>query len=112
MTTTTTAPKLSTANVTRVLNAAGWTQARWNKNTERVYNTGFITTLETWTGHYVSVTYDFAGHYRNLNADEIATANAAIGQMAINLMVAGFDVQLCRSYDNTTIHLAVTSKNN
>lgn len=108
-TTATTTMKLTAGNITRILNASGYRQGTWNRNNERITSTGFFTDYTNWAGNeYVSVSFEYTGRYTTQTADQTASANQIVGQMAITLMTAGFQVELKRGYNGETIELKVT----
>lgn len=105
--TTTTNIKLTAGNITRILNQAGYRQGAWNRNTDRVTAGGFFTDYNKWMDdEYVTVNVEYTGRY-DLTADQMASRNQLIGQMAITLITAGLKVELKSGYENR-IYLVVT----
>jgi uncharacterized membrane protein len=86
--------KITASAVSKALGAAGFDAASWNRNTERVYTTGFIATNETWADQYVAISYEFAGRYRNLTDAELLEKGQKTDLMAEALERAGYHVEI------------------
>ena len=80
--------------ITKALKANGFTHAQWNKVGVSTYNDGFITERVYNFINSVSVSWLFAGSYRELNADEIALTKQHLAEMATTLVKAGYVVRL------------------
>lgn len=88
---------ITASSVSAALTKAGFTKAAWNRNNERVYNTGFIATNERWADQYVAVSYEFAGRYRSLTIAEQIETEQQTALMAEALERAGYFVEITES---------------
>ena len=80
--------------VTKALKASGFTHAQWNKVGVSTYNDGFITERVANFSNSVAVSWLFAGYYRELTADEIATTKQHLAEMAITLNKRGYATKI------------------
>ena len=80
--------------ITKALKANGFEQAKWNKVGVSTWNDGFITERVSNFINSVSVSWLFAGSYRELNADEIALTKQNLAEIGNTLVKAGYVVRL------------------
>lgn len=80
--------------ITKALKAKGFTQAQWNKVGVSTWNDGFYTERVYNFINAVSVSWMFAGSYRELNAEEVANLKEYLAEMASVLEERGYETKL------------------
>ena len=80
--------------VTKVLKANGFERAEWRKVGVSTWNDGFITERAGNFNNSVAVSWLFAGHHREITADEIATTKQRLAEIAIALAERGYTAKL------------------
>ena len=90
--------KISAGSVTTVLKAAGFIPASWNRSTEYVSRSGFISSFDAWAGD-VQVNLAQRGYYSVPSAAELEQNAVELASMSDALTAKGYIVEIKNGFN-------------